>query len=478
MTPEAQGRATDQPPNQRARDQLQQHRDLYTGDGDDLNRLVPQNVEAEVCVLGSMILDGAAIDVVVQILRHEHFHRPAHGIIYEALLEMHNSSKPIDLVTLREELTRTKRLDAIGGVEYLVALVEGVPSSANIEYYAMTVRDKALLRQLIRASRTIMGEAFDSTEEAAEVIERAEQQVFEIAKDSVGDVAVGLKDLLHQTFENLQEQEGKAITGLSTGYTQLDEYTAGLQNGEMIIVAARPSMGKTALLLNIAEHMGVIDERPVAFFSLEMSRMQITQRLLASFAQFDLRSMRRTSINPEDWTRLQNAADQLQDAKFLIDDSSTLTSLQLRSKARRLKSQHDIQAVFIDYLQLMTYHGRADSRHEQVGDMSRDLKALARELDIPVVCAAQLNRGPADRPTHTPRMNDLRESGSIEQDADVVALLHNEDYYHRGEEGYVPTGVTKLIIEKQRNGPTGIVNLVFRPECTRFEQAAPGYVGE
>ncbi len=478
MTPEAHGSATDSTPNQHAREQLQQHREQYAGDAAELNRLVPQNIEAEVCVLGSMILDPTAIDIAVNMLRAEHFHRPAHGMIFEMIVEMHNTAKHIDLVSLKEELTRAKQFETIGGTDYLVAILDGTPSSANIEYYAKTVRDKALLRELIRAGRSIINDAYDSSEEASEVIERAEQEVFKIAEDSVGEVAVGLKELIHQTFETLQEHEGKAITGLSTGYTKLDELTAGFQNGEMIILAARPSMGKTALLLNVAEHMAITDSRPIGFFSLEMSRMQITQRLLASYAQFDLRSMRRTAIRPEDWTRLQTAAGQLEDAQFLIDDSSTLTSLQLRSKARRMKSQFDIQAVFVDYLQLMTYHGRAQNRHEQIGEMSRNLKALARELDIPVICAAQLNRGPADRPTHTPRMSDLRESGSIEQDADVVALLHNEDYYHRGEEGYVPTGVTKLIIEKQRNGPTGIVKLVFRPECTRFEQAADDYMGE
>ncbi len=447
------------------------------------NRIVPQSIDAEVCVLGSMILDPTAMDIVVQMLKGEYFHRPAHETIYDTLVEMREQAqkntglpKPIDLVLLREELDRRKLLDAVGGVEYLVALAEGVPSAANVEYYSGIVRDKALLRGLIKVSREIINEAYDSTDQAEEVIDRAEQQIFEVAKQQVQGDAVPIKDIMESTFEMLVAQEGKLITGLSTGYNQLDEMTAGFQNGEMCILAARPSMGKTALLLNIAEFMAVTDKRPIAFFSLEMGREQLTQRLLASHAGFNLRNMRRGMIPPEDWTNLQISADKLGQSMFLIDDSPELTSLQLRAKARRLKAQYDIQCVLIDYLQLMSYHGKANSRQEQITEMSRGIKALARELALPVICAAQLNRGPADRPTHTPRMSDLRESGSIEQDADVVMLLHNEDYYHRGEEGYVPENRTQLILAKQRNGPTGTVCLQFQPEYTRFVAAAPEYM--
>ncbi|MCD4823957.1 MAG: replicative DNA helicase, partial [Phycisphaerae bacterium] len=446
---------------------------------DSLGRVVPSSIEAEACVLGAMTLDSQAIDIVVQLLEGEYFHRPAHETIYNTLVAMREAASPIDLVTLREELERSKRLEQIGGVEYLVALAEGVPGISSVEYYANIVRDKALLRGLIRVSRDIINEAYDCPDPAPDVINRAEQEIFKIAQQRIGEEAVGLRGLLERTFKDIEENEGKPITGLASGYPHLDEMTAGFQNGEMIIVAARPSMGKTALLLNIAEYMAVIDRKPVAFFSLEMSRLQVTQRLLASHAKFNLRNLRRTTIAPEAWTELQTAAGNMYEAPLYIDDSSLLTPLQLRAKARRLKARYDIQCVFIDYLQLMSAPGGGSQakRYEQIGDMSRSIKALARELEIPVICAAQLNRGPADRPTHTPRMSDLRESGSIEQDADVVALLHNEDYYHRGEEGYEPENKTHLIVEKQRNGPTGIVNLVFRPEFTRFDQAAPDYVG-
>jgi replicative DNA helicase len=288
----------------------------------------------------------------------------------------------------------------------------------------------------------------------------------------VGQEAISLKGLLQKTFESLQENDGRMITGLGSGYHPLDEMTSGFQPGEVIIVAARPSMGKTSLLLNLAENMAVQDKTSVAIFSLEMSKEQLAQRFLASHARYDLRQMRRGMISPEDWTKLQLAAGDLEQSPIYIDDSPMLTILQLRAKARRLKAAYNIQCVLLDYLQLMTYFGRADSRQEQITEISRGIKALARELKIPVICAAQLNRGPTDRPTHRPRMSDLRESGSIEQDADVVALLHCEDYYHQGEENYAPTGVTELIVAKQRNGPTGIVHLTFLNNCTRFEPAA------
>ena len=446
-----------------------------TADLQTTQRVPPQSIEAEVCVLGSMILDAGTIDIVVQICQEDCFHRPAHQLIYQALVDMRQANKPIELVLLKEELQSRKQLEQIGGVDYLVEIVEGVPSAANAEYYARIVRDKALLRDLIVAGNEIIRKAYDAQDEAPEVIEQAEQRVFKIASRQIGDEAVPLNSLLQQTFETLQKTEGQMITGLGTGYPLLDELTSGLQAGEMIILAGRPSMGKTSMILNVAEHMGVRDGNPVAVFSMEMSREQLAMRILSSHARFNLRQMRRGTISPEKWTSLQMAAGDLQQAPIYIDDSPLLTVLQLRSKARRLKSAHDIKCVFVDYLQLMTYRGGAKSRYEQITEMSRGIKALARELKIPVVCAAQLNRGPEDRTGHRPRMSDLRESGAIEQDADVVMLLHNEDYYHQGEslEDYKPKNVTELIIAKQRNGPTDMVPFTFKPECTRFEPAAP-----
>ena len=436
-------------------------------------RVPPQSVEAEACVLGSMILHAPCIDIVVQVTQPEHFYRPAHQLVYRALVDMRQSGKPIDLVLLREELKLRNQLDAVGGVEYLVALAEGVPSAANAQYYAQIVRDKAMLRELIVAGTEMVQEAFDTRDAAGEVLDRAENRVFQIASQHIGDEAVTLNSLLQKTFETLQEHDGRLITGLASGYHPLDELTSGFQPGEVVIMAARPSMGKTSILLNMAENMAVVDKVPVVIFSMEMSKEQLAQRLLAAHSRYDLRQMRRGMMSAEDWTRLQLAAGDLEQAPIFIDDSPMLTILQLRAKARRLKAAYDIKCVFVDYLQLMTYAGRADSRQEQITEISQGIKALARELRIPVVCAAQLNRGPTDRPTHRPRMSDLRESGSIEQDADVVALLHCEDYYHQGEEGYTPTDVTELIVAKQRNGPMGVVRLRFISNYTRFEVASP-----
>ena len=445
-----------------------------TADNGEMGRVPPHSIEAEACVLASMILDAMSIDVVVQILRDDYFYRPAHQIVYEVLVDMRHNTKEIDLVTLRNELDRRGVLDKIGGIEYLKNLVEGVPNPANAEYYAKIVRDKAQLRQLIATSTDILREAYEARDETQVTLDRAEQAIFDIAQQHLGDTAVTLKELLKQTFENLEAHDGKLITGLASGYGQLDEMTSGFQESEMLILAARPSMGKTSLLLNIAEYIGVVDRKPVAVFSLEMSKNQLAERFLASRARFNLRQMRRGGLTPENWTHLQMVAGDLESAPIYIDDSANLTIVQMMAKARRLKAAHDIQCIFVDYLQLMTYSGRANSRQEQITEISRGIKALARDLKIPVVVAAQLNRGPADRPTHTPRMSDLRESGSIEQDADVVMLLHNEDYYHLGEEGYQPKGTTDLIIAKQRNGPTGTVPLTFLKDFTRFESAAVG----
>ena len=440
--------------------------------GDNLQRVPPQSIESEACVLGSMMLSAGAIDVILQIVQPEHFYRPAHQTIFRMLLEMHDQRVPIDLVSVKEHLTRKKILDQVGGMDYIVMLAESIPNAANAEYYSKIVRDKALLRELINAGTDIVHQAYDSHDEAAEIIDQAEHEVFRIAQQHVGDQAVRLDGLLSKVFEMLQQSDGQLITGIASGYHALDELTSGFQRGEMIILAARPSMGKTSILLNIAEHMAIVENKPVAVYSLEMSKEQIAQRLLASHSRFDLRQMRRGMISPEDWTKLQLAAGDLEQCQMFIDDSPLLTILQLRAKARRLKAAFDIQCLFVDYLQLMTYSGRADSRQEQITEISRGIKALARELDVPIVCAAQLNRGPADRPTHRPRMSDLRESGSLEQDSDVVMLLHNEDYYHKGEEGYAPNNFTELIVEKQRNGPTGVCRLTFLSNCTRFESAA------
>jgi len=435
-------------------------------------RVPPHSAEAEACVLGSMILEPSTIDIVVHITRAEDFFRPAHRLIFEQLCQMHNAGKPIDLVTLNEALSRSKVLERVGGADYLVALAEGVPSTASVEYYARMVRDKALLRNLIAANQQVLQDAYESQDDAAEILDRAEHTIFEIASRQIGDHAKSIESLLQQTFETLSNADGSMVTGLATGYFKLDELTAGLQNGEMIVLAARPSMGKTALACNMAEYMAVEDGQAVLIFSLEMSKEQLAQRFLCARSRFNSAKLRRGNISAEDWTQLQMAAGDLEKAPIFIDDSAELNILQLRAKARRMKASHDLKCVFIDYLQLMSSFRRIESRQQQIAEISRGLKALARELNIPIVVLSQLNRGPEGREGHRPRMSDLRESGAIEQDADVVMLLHREDYYHRGEPDYEPTNITELNVAKQRNGPIGVVPLTFLQECIRFENFA------
>jgi len=428
-----------------------------------VGRVPPQSNEAEICVLGAMILDPSSIDIIVQIIQPESFYNPAHVKIYEALTAMSTAAKPVDLVTLRDELARRQWLESIGGAPYLVSLVDSVPNAANIEYYGRIVRDKSLLRRLITVSTELCREAYDSKEDATVVVDRAEHRIFELASAQVTDGAARLGEAIQSTFEQLQTLDG-SVTGVATGYFKLDELTSGLQPSEMIVIAARPSVGKTAIALNMAEHMAVEEGKGVLVFSLEMARRQLAMRFLCSRSRFDQGRLRRGGLSPEDWTRLQMAAGDLEGAPIFIDDSASLTMIQLRAKARRMAAQHDIQCVFIDYIQLIT-PSAGESRQVQVSDMSRGLKALARELKIPVVVLAQLNRAVEERVGHRPRMSDLRESGSIEQDADVICLLHRPDYYSDDAE----PNVAELIVAKQRNGPTDTVKLTFLRECTRFE---------
>ena len=436
---------------------------LSSQDAQQLTRVPPQSRTAEVCVLGAMILDPSAIDIVVQWLRSEYFYIPAHTQIYQVLVDMSAAGKPVDLVTLREELERSKLLEPIGGADYLVLLVDSVPDAANIEYYGRIVRDKALLRGLISISTGLSREAHDSAEDASVIIDRAERRVLELASAQINEAATPIHTIIQETFERLESLDG-SITGLPTGYTQLDELTCGLQPGEMIVIAARPSVGKTAIALNMAEHMAVDAHNPVLIFSLEMARQQVAQRFLCSRSRFDQSRLRRGNISAEDWTQLQMAAGELESAPIFIDDSAELTMIQLRAKARRMWAQHDIKCVFIDYIQLITPMP-GESRQVQVSDMSRNIKALARELKIPVVTLAQLNRSVEERIGHRPRMSDLRESGAMEQDADVVCLLHRPDYFDDDAE----PNVAEFIVAKQRNGPTDLVKLTFLRNCTRFE---------
>jgi len=438
-------------------------------------RSMPESLAAEAAVLGSMLIDPECIGDVVEQLTTEAFYRVEHRYIYDALISLYEKNKGvgIDAVLLREELIKRNQLEEIGGVEYIAKILNSVPSSANVGYYTGIVKDKMLLRELISAAGEILDNAYNQTGEMAEVLDEAEQRMFSITDKNISGSASALKDLVARSFELIENRQGIHVTGLPTGFYELDEWTCGLQNGEMIIIAGRPSMGKTSLALNIAEHIGLMEKIPVAIFSLEMGKQQLAERFLCSISEIDSQKVRKGLLSDAGYKKLADACAELSEAPIYIDDTAALTPLELRAKARRLKSRHDIRCIMVDYLQLMHVgSARVESRQQEITTISRYLKALARELNIPVVVLSQLNRSPEGREGHRPRMSDLRESGSIEQDADVIMLLHREDYYHRGQDDYEPNNTADLIIAKQRNGPTGTVKLVFRERITRFENAS------
>jgi len=340
-------------------------------------------------------------------------------------------------------------------------------------YYTEIVKDKMLLRETIAAASQILNDAYDQSGETKEKLDEAERRIFAITDKRIRGAAVALKDLVTRAYELIEKREGSHVTGLASGYYELDDLTCGLQNGEMIIIAGRPSMGKTSLALNIAEHLGVVEKTELAIFSLETGMQQLAERFLCSYSAVDTQLVRKGMLSTEHYQELVKSCGDLSEAPIYIDDTSSLTPLELRAKARRLKSVHDIRCIIVDYLQLMHLgSGKVESRQQEITTISRYVKALARELNIPVVVLSQLNRAPEGREDHRPRMSDLRESGSIEQDADVVMLLHREDYYHRGDENYQRDNTAELIIAKQRNGPTGSVKLRFREKFTRFESAS------
>ena len=446
-----------------------------TGDAGFSVRAMPESLAAEAAVLGSMIVEPGCIGDVVELLKAESFYRIENRHLFNALISLYENNKGdgLDAVLLRDELERRGQLKQIGGVDYIATVAETVPSSANVMYYADIVRDKQLLREMIAATSEILQDAYSPVGETNEKLDEAERKIFAITDKKITSSAVAIKDLVTYAYELIEKREGKHVTGVPTGYRELNEKTCGLQKGEMIIVAGRPSMGKTALALNMAEYIGVEEKIPVAVFSLEMGRQQLVERFLCSTSEVESQLVRKGSLSTEHYQKLAEACGRLSEAPIYIDDTSTLTPLELRAKARRLKSLYNIKCIFVDYLQLMHLgSGRVESRQQEITTISRYLKALARELNIPIVVLSQLNRSPEGRDGHKPRMSDLRESGSIEQDADVVILLHRADYYHRGDKDYSPDNKAELIIAKQRNGPTGTVKLVFREKITRFENAS------
>ncbi|MBL4701890.1 MAG: replicative DNA helicase [Phycisphaeraceae bacterium] len=437
------------------------------------DKLPPNAYEAECALLGSMILDSEMIGEVVQIISGESdFYKASHGVIYKTLVDLYDKAEPVDLVHLKQRLDDQNQLESTGGVQYLVELVEAVPSALSAPYYAKMVSDKAILRGLIGSATDILHKAYHTAEAVGNQVDLAEQAIFNLRQNGNTNEAVLLKQLLEEALDRIDAHDGRSITGIETGYYEFDEMTSGLQNGEMIVLAARPSMGKTALALNMAEHIAVNNKQPVAVFSLEMGRAQLAERLMSSNSGVDSQKIRKRMLSSDDFMQLQESCANLSESPLYIDDTPGLSILGLRAKARRLAARYGIKAIFIDYLQLMSDPG-SESRQQEVSSISRNVKALARDLNVPVVCLSQLNRASENREGHRPRMADLRESGSIEQDADVVMMLHREEYYHNADEDWKQAhpelvGTAEIIITKQRNGPTGSVHLQFSGATTRF----------
>ncbi|HWP64426.1 MAG TPA: replicative DNA helicase [Candidatus Limnocylindria bacterium] len=432
-------------------------------------RVPPQNVEAEESVLGAILLDNGAIDRVTGLLQPDDFYRESHRKIFRAMLALADRSEPCDLVTLGEALRARGELVDVGGAAYLAELAERVPTAANVTHYARLVRDKAVLRNLI-ATATSIAERGYAGQDVKDLLDRAEQEIFALSDREVRPAFVRLDGLLNSTFDTIERlfEQKQAVTGVPTGFIDLDRLTAGLQPSDLIIVAGRPSMGKTALCMNIAENAALKSDAGVAIFSLEMSKEQLAMRMLCSQAHVDLKRVRTGHLNDAEFNELAKAAANLSEAKIFIDDTPALTVLELRAKARRLSRDPaaNLKLVIVDYLQLMRSSEGKDSREQEISEISRSLKALAKELNLPVVALSQLNRQVENRHPPKPRLADLRESGAIEQDADVIAFIYREEVY---DEDTPRKGIAEIIVAKQRNGPLGTVDLAFLREFTRFE---------
>jgi replicative DNA helicase len=440
-----------------------------------IERPLPHNIEAERCILGAVLLDNHALNAAVERLRAEDFFLSQHRHIFECMIQLGEKRHGIDTVMLMEDLSRNGLLESAGGVAYLSQLADGLPRASNVEHYARIVKEKAILRSLIHSAAVIQEQALAAGDDADVILDRAESAIFQIAEDRVRAGLIGIKDLVKDGFERLEKifSEGRRITGLTSGYAGLDNETAGLQPSELIILAARPSMGKTALALNIAGNVALRQKQPVAIFSLEMSKESLLLRLLASESRVDAHKFRTGHLNREDWSKVTTTLASLGEAPIWIDDSASSTVLEMGAKARRLMRDRGLSLVIVDYLQLAvpTNTGRGTNRQEEVSGMSRALKALAKELKLPILVLSQLTRAP-EREDRKPQLADLRESGAIEQDADVVLFINRPNFY-KSDLPEEDRAKAELIIAKQRNGPTGTLNFVFLGRYTRFEEAAP-----
>jgi len=435
-------------------------------------RLPPQDVDAERSVLGAMLLDGRAVSDVSAQLRPEDFYRPAHARVFEVMLALHERNEPVDEVTVRSQLQAEGKLESVGGSGFLTSLTESVPTAANVAYYAKIVRHRALSRRLIEVATGIAGGVYEKAADIDILLDDAEAKIFEVTSARDQRAFVPIKDVVKDAFKLIEKRYEKkeAITGVATGFVDFDRMTAGLQPAELIIIAGRPSMGKTALAINMAQNASMRHNVPVALFSLEMSKESLVMRMLCSEARIDSHRLRGGFLKDSDWPRLAKAAGSLAEAPMYIDDSGALSILEMRAKSRRLQAEKGLGLIVVDYLQLMHGRAAAEGREREISEISRGLKALAKELSVPVVALSQLNRSLEQRTDKRPMLSDLRESGAIEQDADVISFVYRDEYYHPET---VDKGIAELIIGKQRNGPTGTVQLRFFNEYTRFESLSP-----
>ena len=432
-----------------------------------VDRMPPQNIEAEQAVLGAILLQSEALITVMERVQPEDFYNPAHQLIFEAMINLAEEGQPIDIVTLAAKLQAKQQLEDIGSVQYLSKLANAVPTAANVDYYAQILEEKSMMRRLIRTATQIASEGYVGEDDVSALLSDAERRILEISNRKSSSGFIAIKDVLMEVFEkveNLSANQGNT-TGIPSGFVDLDKMTAGFQRNDLIIVAARPSVGKTAFALNIAQNVGVRAKETVAIFSLEMSAAQLVQRMICAESNVDATRLRTGNLEDDDWEKLTMSIASLSEAEIYIDDTPGVTVADIRAKCRRLKKEHGLGMILIDYLQLIHGRGKGDNRQQEVSEISRTLKMIARELEVPVIALSQLSRGVEQRQDKRPMMSDLRESGSIEQDADIVAFLYRDDYYDKESE---KKNIIEIIIAKQRNGPVGTVELVFLKNFNNF----------
>jgi len=438
-------------------------------------RTLPHNLEAERSVLGAILVHNDAFNTAAQVIDGRDFYRDAHRRIFDRMVALSERGEAIDFITLKEELSRGGDLEEVGGPAYVASLVDGVPRATNVEYYARIVKEKATLRNLIYAANKILTNAYEADQESDLILDEAESSIFAVADDRLKAGFVPMRELVNESFPKIEQlfEHKRLVTGVPTGFVDLDEMTRGLQPGDLVIIAARPSMGKTSLVLNIAQHVAVQGEHTVGFFSLEMSKESLFIRLLTSEAQIDSHRLMSGHIADRDYSRISHALEKLSSMRLFIDDTANISVLEMRAKSRRLQAEHGLSLIVVDYIQLMSARGRYENRTLELASISRSLKGLAKELNAPIVVLSQLSRAPESRSDHRPQLSDLRESGALEQDADVVILIYRDDAYNR-DPNNPDAGTAELILAKQRNGPTGIVRLAFLREQTRFANLAAG----